>query len=348
MSQVILSIDDESWKSGEETDILDYDIVNSTSVSQAFNLLEKHDIHLIVLNTSLLHKSDPNIFEKLRSLALLKGIYFIYLVGANDIIRYRRNYYCVEVMEKPVNRNRLVERIKLALIDRNKSPLYSGDLDELSVKNLLLACEQILFSGVIIVHCNLERAKLFIDNGRLVRVLLNLETDWLALDEVLTWRTGDFKIYGNSEKFSVRLFESLKNKKESIYMNLDSAQLNAIFKKIKMQLSDALGFALFTKDGQILVDHILSDDIKINTHKETIHDLIKKSRLLVLSLKSNFLDEIMITANKHQVLIRKVGKDKVFCLAYFRKTSQIGMAKLVIQGAENEILDLLNKSENSV
>ena len=129
-------------------------------------------------------------------------------------------------------------------------------------------------------------------------------------------------------------------------MNLDTSQLNAIFKQIKTQLTDALGFALFTKDGQILADHVLSDDINIKTHQDTIHDLIKKSRLLVLSLKSNYLDEIIISANKHQVLIRKVGKDKVFCLAYFRKTSQIGMAKLVIQGVENDILDLLNASED--
>ena len=204
MSQVILSIDEEPWKNVEESAFVDYDLINSYSVSQAFQLLEKHDIHLIVLNTSLLQKTDPNIFEKLRSLALLKGIYFIYLVDTVDIVKYRRNYYCVDVLEKPVKSGRLIDRVNLALTDRNKNALYSGDLDEIHVKNILYACEQILFTGMISLNCNLEHAKLYIDNGRLTRALLNLETDWLALDEILTWRTGDFKFFGSSQKFSVK------------------------------------------------------------------------------------------------------------------------------------------------
>jgi predicted regulator of Ras-like GTPase activity (Roadblock/LC7/MglB family)/DNA-binding response OmpR family regulator len=347
MTPTVLFLETDKELTSELMSLEDFKVVAATHILEAQDLLDQHDIKLIVVNTGIMEKTENKIYANFRSIAALKNILFIYLTKEEDFLVHRFNSFCIDVIPQPVNIEKLKSRILLVLSDQKDKLIYNGYLDDFDLKEIIKICEQVIFTGLVVVRFNLETAKLIFENGRLERAILNTETDWKVLDIVLRWRTGEFQLYGNVDKFTVNVFEEKVKTLHGDKKKIEIHQIEAenILRKINSELNHCMGLSVINNQGQVMASKILADTVDIFSHEKSFRQMIQQSKLIIKSLQSGNLDEIIINSNQNQVLLRKIGRNRLYFVAYFQKNSNLGLAKIVIQKYENQILGQLYQSE---
>ena len=228
------------------------------------------------------------------------------------ILIHRFNSFCIDVIAKPIKEEKLVSRISLVLTEQREKLIYQGFLEDFPIDEVIKICESIIFTGVIIVKCNYDSAKLVFENGRLERAILDRETDWKVLDKILGWKTGKFQIFGNIERFSDNVFEKKANRRKTVdYVIKDSVLIEEILKQIKREMKDLLAIAIVDHQANIVAKQVMVESLQLDNHHDGIRQIVYYTRMMLLSIHSNVLNEIVISGDLHNIIIHKIGNHKI-------------------------------------
>lgn len=297
-------------------------------------------ISLAVIDTALFTESAQPSFEQFRSVSLHKDIPFVYLTDEDHFLAHRINANCIDVISKPVSLEHILNRVGLVLTDQREKIIFQGYLDDISFEEVVKICEQIFFTGIILIHYNYEHAKIVFENGRLERAILDYDTDWAVIDYIITWRSGEFQIYGNADAFSENLFLQRKSKRDKAIVK-DPTALEAVLKRMKLEMIELLGIAIIDSNGHVLAEHIRVELINMADHGPALKPVLKNGRLMLLSMNSTQLDELIFIGDKHQIYMKQIGRRKLYFTAYFKKSANVGIVKYILQKYENEVLTFI-------
>jgi predicted regulator of Ras-like GTPase activity (Roadblock/LC7/MglB family)/DNA-binding response OmpR family regulator len=321
----------------------EFQFINCETFDQAIHVIDETKISLVVVDTDIFQTAKIEEFDLFKSLVLYNDTGFIYLTDERNFLEHRVNANCIDVISKPVPPHKLIPRIQLVLTDQREKLIFQGYLDDYPIHDLIKISEQILFTGVILIEFNYERSKLIFENGRLERALLDLETDWTVMDYILSWKSGEFQIYGNIDSFSEIEFFQKKSVKKRRNTQIQKTKLVDVLKNIKLEIAELMGMAIIDQDANVIADNIIIEMINIENQRFALKTVIKQARLMLLALNSSHLNELSIVGDKHNIHLKQIGKRKIYFVSYVKKGASSGILQYVLKKFENTILTILDE-----
>lgn len=320
----------------------EFQFINCSTFDQAIKVIDETKISLVVVDTDIFQTAQIEEFDLFKSLVLYNDTGFIYLTDERNFLEHRVNANCIDVISKPVPPHKLIPRIQLVLTDQREKLIFQGYLDDYPIQDLIKISEQVLFTGVIVIEFNYERSKLIFENGRLERALLDLETDWTVIDYILSWKSGEFQIFGNIDSFSDIDFFQKKQTKVRKNSAQQKTKLVEVLKDIKLEISELMGIAIIDQDGKIVAENIIIELINLDNQRFALKTMIKQARLMLLALNSSHLNELTIVGDKHNIYLKQIGKRKLYYISYVKKGANVGIVQYVLKKCENTVLSILD------